>query len=70
MEIEYLQVKNEILHNMSVEDFNSWKYIDQYGNVSSEVQFKDELRINLEKIERYDLLINLFDIGFLLKETK
>ena len=46
---------------MTVEEFIVWKYIDCFGNMSSEVQFKDDLRIALEKIERYDLLINLFE---------
>jgi hypothetical protein len=29
--------------------------------MSSEVQFSDDLRRELEKVERYDLLINLRD---------
>jgi len=61
MEIEYLQIKEKLLHEMTVEEFIVWKYIDCFGNMSSEVQFKDDLRIALEKIERYDLLVNLFE---------
>jgi len=60
MEIEYLQLKNELLYEMTVEEFNVWKYIDQYGNISSEVQFKEDLRLPLEKANRFDLLLNLF----------
>lgn len=60
MEIEYLQIKEKLLHDMTVEEFNSWKYIDKYGNTSSEIQCKEELRVVLERIERYDLLQNLF----------
>ena len=58
---EYLSIKDKLLLEMSLEEFNNWKYVDQYGNTSSEVQFPNDLRRELEKVERYDLLINLRD---------
>ena len=36
---KYLEIKDKLLLEMSLEEFNNWKYIDQYGNTSSEVQF-------------------------------
>lgn len=61
LEIQYLQIKDKLLLEMSLEEFNNWKYIDQYGNMSTEIQFTSDLRRELEKVERYDLLINLRD---------
>ena len=58
---EYLSIKDKLLLEMSLEEFNNWKYIDQYGNMSTEIQFTSDLRRELEKVERYDLLINLID---------
>jgi hypothetical protein len=58
---KYLEIKEQLLLDMSVEEFNSWKYLDCFGNMYSEVQFVDDLRRELEKAERYDLLINLRD---------
>ena len=58
---EYLSIKDKLLLEMSLEEFNNWKYIDQYGNMSTEIQFTSDLRRELEKVERYDLLINLRD---------
>jgi hypothetical protein len=58
---KYLEIKEQLLLDMSVEEFSSWKYLDCFGNMSSEVQFSDDLRRELEKVERYDLLINLRD---------
>ena len=64
---KYLEIKDKLLLEMSLEEFNNWKYIDQYGNMSTEIQFTSDLRRELEKVERYDLLINLRDDG---KERK
>ena len=61
MEIEYLQIKDKVLEEMTVEEFNDWKYIDCFGNFSAEIQYKEDLERELIKIERYDLLINLRD---------
>ena len=61
MEIEYLQIKDKVLEEMTVEEFNDWKYIDCFGNFSEEIQYKEDLERELIKIERYDLLINLRD---------
>ena len=58
---KYLEIKDKLLLEMSLEEFNNWKYIDQYGNMSTEIQFTSDLRRELEKVERYDLLINLRD---------
>ena len=58
---KYLGIKDKLLLEMSLEEFNNWKYVDHYGNTSSEVQFPNDLRRELEKVERYDLLINLRD---------
>ena len=58
---KYLEIKDKLLLEMSLEEFNSWKYIDKYGNTSTEVQYSSDLRRELEKVERYDLLINLRD---------
>jgi hypothetical protein len=60
IDLEYLKIKSDLLVNMSLEEFDSWKYIDRFGNKSVDVQYRDDLRIVLEKIERYDLLSNLF----------
>ena len=61
LEIEYLQIKDKVLEEMTVEEFNDWKYIDCFGNFSEEIQYKEDLERELIKIERYDLLINLRD---------
>jgi hypothetical protein len=61
MEIEYLQIKDKLLEEISLEEFNEWKYIDCFGNVSDKVQYREDLERELIKIERYDLLINLRD---------
>lgn len=61
MEIEYLQIKDELLEEMSLDKFNDWKYIDRFGNFSAEIQYKEDLERELIKTERYDLLINLRD---------
>ena len=58
---KYLEIKDKLLLEMSLEEFNNWKYVDHYGNTSSEVQFPNDIRRELEKVERYDLLINLRD---------
>ena len=58
---KYLGIKDKLLLEMSLEEFNNWKYVDHYGNTSSEIQFTSDLRRELEKVERYDLLINLID---------
>ncbi len=60
-EIEYLNIVNSVLANISLEDFNSWKYIDCFGNFSREIQYREDLERELLKLERYDLLINLRD---------
>ena len=61
MEIEYLQIKDKLLEEISLEEFNDWKYIDCFGNFSAEIQYKEDLERELIKLERYDLLINLRD---------
>jgi len=61
MEIKYLQIKDKILKEMSLDEFNDWKYIDCFGNFSNEVQYRNDLEKELIRIERYDLLINLRD---------
>ena len=61
LEIEYLQIKDKVLEEITVEEFNDWKYIDCFGNFSEEIQYKEDLERELIKIERYDLLINLRD---------
>ena len=60
-EIAYLQIKNELLANITLEEFNSWKYVDCFGNFSREngIQYEEDLERELLKLERYDLLINL-----------
>ncbi|MGL5715547.1 MAG: hypothetical protein ACRCX2_21180 [Paraclostridium sp.] len=60
-EIEYLNIVNSVLADMSLEDFDSWKYIDCFGNFSRKngIQYKEDLERELLKLERYDLLINL-----------
>ena len=58
---KYLEIKDKLLLEMSLEEFNNWKYIDKYGNTSTEIQYSSDLRCELEKVERYDLLINLRD---------
>ena len=60
-EIEYLKLKNKILQEIYLTDFETWKYLDQFGNVSKKVEFKADLERELIKLERYDLLINLRD---------
>lgn len=61
LEIQYIQIKEKLLEEMSLEEFDGWKYIDCFGNISSEVQYKEDLQRELIKIERYDLLVNLRD---------
>ena len=61
LEIEYLQIKDKLLEEMTIEEFNDWKYIDCFGNFSTKIQYKKDLERELIKIERYDLLINLRD---------
>lgn len=34
IEIEYLQIKDKLLEEISLEEFNDWKYIDCFGNIS------------------------------------
>lgn len=67
LDINYLQIKEQLLEELTLEEFNSWKYIDCFGNLSMEIQYKEDLERELIKIERYDLLINLRDDG---KERK
>lgn len=64
---EYLQIKDTLLKELTLEEFASWKYIDCFGNFSAEIQYKEDLERELIKLERYDLLINLRDDG---KERK
>lgn len=61
MEIQYLQIKDKVLEEMLLTDFHTWKYIDKFGNTSSEIQYKKDLERELIKAERYDLLIDLRD---------
>ena len=67
LDINYLQIKEQLLEDMNLEEFNNWKYIDCFGNFSEEIQYKEDLERELIKLERYDLLINLRDDG---KERK
>jgi hypothetical protein len=60
-EIEFIKIKEKLLEEITLEEFNIWKYTDYFGNISSQVQFKQDLERELIKIERYDLLINLRD---------
>jgi len=59
LDLEYFRIKEKLLTEMTVEEFNKWKYIDCWGNISDVIQFKGDLRRVLEKVERYDLLIYL-----------
>ena len=43
LEIEYLQIKDKVLEEITVEEFNDWKYIDCFGNFSEEIQYKEDL---------------------------
>lgn len=61
LEIEYLQIKSKLLEEMTLEKFNTWKYIDCFGNISKKIQYREDLERELIKLERYDLLINLRD---------
>jgi len=61
IEEKYLELKEKLLLEMTIEEFNTWKYIDCFGNRSQYIQFPEDLKRELEKIERYDLLINLRD---------
>jgi len=61
LEIQYLQIKDKVLEEMSLDEFNYWKYIDCFGNFSSKIQYKEDLEREMIKLERYDLLINLRD---------
>jgi hypothetical protein len=67
LDINYLQIKEQLLEELTLEEFASWKYIDCFGNFSEEIQYKEDLERELIKLERYDLLINLRDDG---KERK
>ena len=59
IDFKYIQIKDSILRDMEVDEFKEWIYIDRFGNKSEEVQYFEDLRVELEKIERYDLLIEL-----------
>lgn len=59
LELKYLQIKDSLLEDMKIEEFKEWIYIDMWGNKSNEIQFFDDLVKELERIERYDLLIEL-----------
>lgn len=61
MEIKYLKIKDKLLEEITLDNFNTWKYIDCFGNTSNTIQFKEDLQRELIKKERYDLLINLRD---------
>lgn len=59
IDFKYIQIKDSILRDMEVDEFKEWIYIDRFGNKSEEVQYFEDLRVELERIERYDLLIEL-----------
>lgn len=59
LELKYLQIKDSLLEDMKIEEFKEWIYIDMWGNKSNEIQVFDDLVKELERIERYDLLIEL-----------
>jgi hypothetical protein len=53
----YLKSISSFLEEMTQEEFLEWKNIDKYENPTPSVQFKEDLRKELEKAERYDLLL-------------
>lgn len=59
LDFKYMQIKDSILRDMEIDEFKEWIYIDRFGNKSEEVQYFEDLRVELERIERYDLLIEL-----------
>ena len=59
IDFKYIQIKDSILRDIAVEEFKEWIYIDRFGNKSEEIQYFEDLRVELERIERYDLLIEL-----------
>jgi len=59
IEIIYLKSISSFLEEITQEEFLEWKNIDKYGNLTPSVQFKEDLRKELEKAERYDLLLLL-----------
>lgn len=59
IDFKYMQIKDSILRDMEVDEFKEWIYIDRFGNKSEEIQYFEDLRVELERIERYDLLIEL-----------
>lgn len=59
MEIEYLQIREKVLDEMSLDNFKNWKYLDEFGNIQNTIQFEKDIERELLKRERYDLLINL-----------
>ena len=50
--IEDLQDEMDTSVRAYQSQINNWKYIDQYGNMSTEIQFTSDLRRELEKVER------------------
>jgi hypothetical protein len=59
IEMIYLKAISSFLEEITQEEFLEWKNIDKYGNPTPSVQFKEDLRKELEKAERYDLLLLL-----------
>jgi hypothetical protein len=59
MEIEYLQIREKVLDEISLENFKTWKFLDEHGNLQNTIQFEDDIERELLKRERYDLLIDL-----------
>lgn len=56
IEIAYLNIASNLLVDMSEQEFVEFAHTDAYGNQTSNIQHKEDLRRELEKIERYDLL--------------
>jgi hypothetical protein len=59
MEIEYLQIREKVLDEISLENFKTWKFLDEHGNLQNTIQFETDIERELLKRERYDLLIDL-----------
>lgn len=61
LDIAYLEIKSDLLNSFSAEKFKEWMYLDKFGNKTETIQYQEDLIRELEKEERYDLLILLRD---------
>jgi len=57
IEINYIKIVSSLLEKMTPKEFTIWKNIDKWGNNTNETKYKEDLRRELESIERYDLLM-------------